>query len=182
MPGRPRRPQRPSAASAQSAVVMLKPQAPDCTLRQAVSFGSAANVVLDGHGAGDAARRAIRERLREGPGDHSGRCAPDTLLRAFFLRTTAGSSERRTRMPVAFANRSSIDKRKARSRLSLTRRFHSLLRGGDSVDVPRGFCGFPRSDCSLKEPAPYDTMARYRTKPRLGTPNESAELPLGLSA
>src|SRR6187402_518754 len=46
----------------------------------------------------------------EGPGDHSRRWAPDTALRALFLRTTTGSSERRTRMPVAFANRSSVDK------------------------------------------------------------------------
>jgi hypothetical protein len=37
-------------------------------------------------------------------------------------------------------------------------RLISKGRQGDSSDVPRGFCGFPRSDCSLKDRASYGTI------------------------
>jgi hypothetical protein len=45
-----------------------------------------------------------------------------------------------------------ITNAKTRSQLSLTPRFHFLLRGGDSTDVPRGFLDYLRRASGLRFP------------------------------
>jgi len=73
---------------------------------------------------------------------------------------------------VALAYRRVEHKREPRNRRVLDSAVQ-WLPGGDITDVPRAFCGFPRSDRGLKDYASYGTIPRCRTNPRHGTPNEN---------
>jgi hypothetical protein len=89
---------------------------------------------------------------------------------------------RRSLGPKFFFMLTFLQRDKARRPKKDSKNLFRLGSGGDSFDVRRGFCGFLRSDCSLKDGASYDTIPECPTKPRLGTPNESSERPLGLGA